>query len=110
MALDPQLFAQMAQTVSVAASSGVSDTGQPAYAAATSLAARVEPERRVMNKANGDAVTSTHRIYTRDQVRVTDRVWMPGDSAANAKLARVPLGVDAITAVDGTVDHYETVV
>lgn len=104
---DPQLRKQFAQTISVAAPTGVGNDGELSYAAPVDIVARVEPLDRSRELARGTQSTSTHRIYTETHIKMDHRVWLPGDSSADATLARRPKYVLELVDELGNLDHYE---
>jgi hypothetical protein len=107
--MDPQLKAQLRQTIGVAARSSVDSYGQATFGAASNVAARVEEERRRIERRDGTFVESTHRIYTETAITYESRIWLPGDSTSDATLAREPQQVHSIVDELGTVHHYEVV-
>lgn len=108
--MDPQLRAQLRQTIYIKARAAVDNYGQSTYGSASSAAARVEEERRRVERRDGTFVETTHRIYTETAIAHEDRVWLPGDSASDATLAREPQEVHKIVDELGSVHHYEVVV
>lgn len=113
MSMAPALAALLTQTVSLATVSGRSASGQPTWTAPSSVAARVEEERAEIMGADGQQVTSSHRIYVNGNASpapsVGGRIWLPGDSTAAQ--ARAIHQVHKFMGLDGsTVDHYEVVV
>lgn len=104
---DPQLRKQFAQTISVAAPTGVGNDGELSYAAPITAAARVEPLDRTRELERGTQAGSTHRIYTETQIKMDHRVWLPGDSSADATLARRPKFILELVDEFGNLDHYE---
>lgn len=108
--MDPQLRGQLRQTIGVAARSTVNAYGEASYGSASSVSARVEEERRRLETRDGTFVETSHRIYTETAITHESRIWLPGDSTADATLAREVLEVHPIVGELGTVDHYETVI
>jgi hypothetical protein len=107
--MDPQLKAQLRQVIHVASLTSVSAAGDPSFGAAVAVNARVEDD--VSNKYGSDEVEreSRKRIVTESAIRLTDRVWMPGDSETDATLGRTPMSVQELPDELGVIDHYETV-
>lgn len=106
--MDYELRSMLGVTISYAAASSVSATGQVTWAAATTAAAYIEPSTRILEQADGTKVATSHMIVTEAAITTAMRVWMPGDSASDATKARRPLRVDTFYDVDGaTLDHYE---
>lgn len=106
----PELRALMNQAINVAARTGADVNGDPAYAAPAAVDARVEPNRRVIENASGQFITSEFAIYTEQAIGSLDRVWLPGDSPADATKARLPLKVFVGIDEDGSESHYEVLV
>lgn len=107
--MDPQLRAQLLQTIYVAARTGYA-SGSPTYGTAASRLARVERETRVIDAADGSRKTTTHSIIVEASIGELDRIWLPGDSSATASLARTPAAVYELVGELGAVDHYEVLV
>lgn len=114
--MDPQLRAQLAETIYVASPSTVDTYGQIAYGAPVAVKARVEFKRSVESGGRGgvlearegeQAGTSTF-VITESAITITDRIWLPGDDQTDATLARRPLAVLRLPNERGAVDHYET--
>lgn len=105
--VDPQLKKQFAQSISLASPTGVGNDGELSYAAPTSVAARVEPLDKTRELERGTQSGSTHRIYTETQIKMDFRVWLPGDSSADATLARRPKYILELVDEFGNLDHYE---
>ena len=108
--MDPQLKRQLRQTIAVKTRSSVDAYGQATYGSASNIAARVEEERRRIDRGGGTFVETTHRVYTESAITYEDRIWLPNDSSSDATLAREPLEVHSIVGELGTVDHYEVVI
>lgn len=83
------------QTISVASVTSVDSGGKLIYGAPRQVAARVNPSRRMVRKANGDEVQSSHRVYALEEIRINDRVWLPGLSSATVEGSKVPLAISA---------------
>ena len=106
--MDATLRQMLGATISYAAPSSVSATGQTTWATASTAPAFVEPSTRILEQADGTKVATSHMIVTEAAITTAMRVWMPGDSAADATKARRPLRVDPIYGEDSvTLDHYE---
>lgn len=110
MAIDPQLLAQMAQTMYVAAESSVDAYGQVTFGSPSSFSARVEEEYREINNADGDVVRTTHRVYTTQALIAGQRIWLPGEDQSSADAARQIQQVHTIPDENGNVHHYEALV
>ena len=106
--MDPQLKAQLKETINVAAATGADAAGDPSYAAAASRAARVVNVRDTIERADGTILKTTIAIITEAAINMTDRVWLPGDSAADATLARRPRYIEKAVDEYGNLDFYRT--
>lgn len=108
--MDAQLKAQLRQIISVATQTSVSAAGDPSFAAPTAVAARVEDDVSTTSSKDGGERVSRKRIVTEAAIRISDRIWLPGDSTADASLARSPMSVQELPDELGSTDHFETVV
>jgi hypothetical protein len=112
--VDPQLKAQLNQTISVASLSSIDSYGKITYGSPAEVAARVElvdgsDVRSYFGGAPGGEYETRHVIITEDAIADTDHIWLPGDDDTNAALARRPLEVFAVPAENGAISHYETI-
>jgi len=110
VSMDPQLKCQLAQTISVASVSSVSNMGDPTYGTPATRNARVVTQRTIVQSPDGEEIISNQVIVTEAEIKIDDRVWLPGDDNTNTGLARTPKsiirGIDEI----GNIDHFETYV
>lgn len=106
--MDPQLRAQLAETIYVAAPSTVDNYGQTTYATPVAVKARVEHLVSTESAQTGEESASSMLIITEGEIKPESRVWLPGDNQADATLARRPLSVLRLPDERGNVDHYET--
>lgn len=107
MAIDPQIKAQLAQTIYVATAASAPDSaGDPTWAAAASRAARVENKRTM----NGEELFSDTLIIVENSIGPSDRIWLPGIDQTDNTLARAPKAI--YTRVDelGATSHFEVLV
>tara|TARA_R100000664_G_C2756562_1_gene144492 strand:- start:3112 stop:3441 length:330 start_codon:yes stop_codon:yes gene_type:complete len=104
---DPQLVKQFKQKMSYAVPTGVGTDGELVYARPRTMQARVEPVDRSRELNRGTQLGTTYRIYTEVEIKMDYRVWLPGDSSLNARLARRPKYVLELVDEFGIVDHYE---
>jgi len=105
--MDAQLLDQLNQTINVATPTTASASGDPTYGSATAIAARVEDNRQIVQAADGSFRETTHWIATQTAITDETRIWLPGDSPADPKLARLPAQVNVAVAENGSIDHYE---
>ena len=108
--MDAQLKALMNQTIAVAALSSVDASGDVTYGTPADRSAYVEEVRKEMRGRDGSVLVTTHWIAVESAVAMTDRLWLPGDSSADAKLARKPVSVEAFVDELGNTHHYEVTV
>jgi len=106
--VDPQLKAQLRETISVAAATGVDAAGDPSYAAPATRSARVVNVTETHERGDGTLLKTTIAIVTETAVSMTDRIWLPGDSSADATLARVPRFIEKAIDEFGSLDFYRT--
>lgn len=106
--MDPQLRAQLAETIYVAAPSTVDNYGQTTYSTPVAVKARVEYLVSTESAQTGEESASSMLIITEGEIKPESRVWLPGDNQADATLARRPLSVLRLPDERGNVDHYET--
>lgn len=105
--MDPQLKATCAQTIYVAAISSVSSYGDPTYGTPAAVDARVEPDVREIVGVSGERMVTSYRVITEAAIAINSRIWLPGDSSADATLARHPMKVTSFPGEDGNTHHYE---
>lgn len=113
--MDAQLKRQLNQTISVATLSSTDVYGKITWSTPTSVSARVElldesTYRSYFGGAPLSEYKTRHVIITENAIDETSHVWLPGDSSADATLARRPFQVLECIAEDGSVHHYETIV
>ena len=109
MSLDPQLRAQLAETIYVASPGSVDTYGQITYSAPTAVKARVEYRPKIGSKpGEGEEGESDTFVITESAISIVDRIWLPGDSQSDPTLARRPMSVLRLPDERGAVDHYET--
>lgn len=106
--MKPALKKLLRQSISVATLSSRNAAGDPTYGTPATVSAWVERENKVIHSSVGEERVTTHIIITEDAITETDRIWLPGDSSADATLARRPAIVDAILDELTQVTHYET--
>lgn len=81
------------QTVHVASVTGVDTYGKSVFGAPRAVRARVEGTRRLVRRTNGDEALANHVVYLLEEVRLTDRLWLPGKNSALANESNAPLAV-----------------
>lgn len=83
----------MTHTVTLAAASSVSNFSDVTYAAQTTIKARVEHRRTLAIDASGNRVSAEHTVISESEIKLSDRVWLPGDDTSEANEARRPISV-----------------
>lgn len=58
--------------------------GDPTYGAASTFTARVEKARKLVKRADGTDVFSTHILATESNIEMTDIVWLPSIAGETA--------------------------
>jgi len=94
-------------TITVASVTGHSSTGAATLGAQRTMPARIENQRRLIRRANGQESQASHRIYTVSAIALTDRIWLPGSDTSSAREAREPLAVTAGETLSGSMTLYE---
>jgi hypothetical protein len=112
--MDPQLKAQLRQTVYFSVSSATVDQyGQlQAFSTATAVSARVQPYTKEVALSNGDIVKTTHMVIM-SETAVTPtfetRLYLPGDPVT-LPFARRTRQIHPCYDEFGDLDHWEVVV
>ena len=106
--MDPQLKAQLRETIYVAAASSVDAAGDASFAAAASRLARVVNISDTIEQADGTKLKATVAIITEAEIPMNSRVWLPGVDQSNNSLARVPRFVERAVDEKGNLDFYRT--
>ena len=96
------------QRIQVASVTSTASTGDPVYGAPRTVRARVQLFQRMVRTATGEEASSTHRVYTLDPIRLTDRIWLPGTPSSSPEGSKVPLAVEAPTDKAAARTLYQT--
>ncbi|MBL8924129.1 MAG: hypothetical protein JNJ54_35060 [Myxococcaceae bacterium] len=80
-------------TVHVASHVSVDQYGKNTYGPPRAVAARVQGLRRNVRNRDGDEVVSSHVLYLVEEVKATDRLWLPGASTSSAEASNVPISI-----------------
>lgn len=99
--------ALMNQTINVATKSGRDSSGDPSYGTAADVSAYVEKRRGIVELPTGEKVETSHWIVVESEIKLSDRVWLPGDSTSDPSLAYTPASVEAFVDDVGNAHHYE---
>jgi len=76
--------------------------GDSIYGAAVALRCAVKNSFKLVRDADGSERVSTHEIVTDVRIGLEDRVWLPGDDAANESSSRNVMAVaDDAARTDG---------
>ena len=111
--MDLQLLTQCSSIIYVANRQSVDGHGDPRWTRAVKVQARVEKIQQVKN-SSGDGggmqkeETKT-KVYTQDEIKVDDLVWLPGYDFRDTNEGQTPERVDMFRDERGNIDHYETV-
>jgi len=98
----------LTSTITVATQSGVDSYGDPTFATAATMSARVETKQRIIVGTNGDEYQSNHVVCTASAIPLNARVWLPGDTTSDANQARRPIMVEAASDKAGATSVYLT--
>jgi hypothetical protein len=104
--MDPQLRKQLAQTVYVAARTGVDGYGKRTYGTAAERNARVIGHVEMIRDANGKEVVSAQQVILEALINITDKLWLPGEDPA-VDPGRVPIAVMERVDENGATDHVK---
>jgi hypothetical protein len=99
--------AWLIHTVTVAAATGRSGSGDPTYGSQSTVPARVEKNVRLRIGEQND-MADVHVIVTKTQINISSRVWLPGDDTSATAAARRPLAIKNAPTKDGGFTLYET--
>ncbi len=92
--MDPQLVAQLKQTIYIASVTGAdTKTGEPTYGTPVKHMARVSYTPQRIVSAEGVETVSTAQVAIEGEIAITDRIWLPGANQTVANDARYPLKV-----------------
>jgi len=108
--VDAQLKQQCRQTIYVATLTSVNTFGDGVYGSPAAVLCRCEPDQESADTAVGEELVTRYRIVTEAAINKTDRIWLPGDSQADATLARAVRKVQPCPGETGVIDHYESIV
>jgi len=98
----------MIHTVTLASQAGVSNAGDPTYGAQAAIKARVEHKMQKFITPEGNNVQAAHRLISESEVKMGDRVWLPGDDTADVTESRRPIWVGQAETTGGYI-LYEAV-
>jgi hypothetical protein len=110
MSLDPQLAAQLAETVYVAAASTVDSAGDYGYGAPAARAARVVDVASDSEGPDGTSEATDVVLIVQAEVLESDKVWLPGVDQTDAALARRPKRIERGVGELGSVDFFRVTV
>jgi len=107
--MDAQLKKQLSLTINVRAAASRNNYGDTTFGSASSMSARVENKTDVFETTTGMEERQSIVVITESEIKITDRVFLPGDSADTANLGHVPREVAKFYDEKGNVDFYRTV-
>lgn len=98
-------------SVMIATATTASVRGQASYGAPTAVTARVEriDLTAILGPAGEEGQVDTV-LFTEAPLRLSDRVWLPGESSADATKARKVMRVEKVHTIDGQLSHYRSYV
>jgi hypothetical protein len=104
--LDPQIYAQLAQTLLVANSTAVNSAGESTYGTATSCPGRVIGRATFVRNFKGEMVNSAKQIIfpSSIDVRINSKVYLPGETTAIDQ-GWVPVALGLRVGEAGSSDH-----
>jgi hypothetical protein len=89
--LDPQLRAQLKQTIYVASRlGGLDEYGNPAYSTPKECRARIRDLQKLITDSKGQQVVAAVELLTDTPIGIQDRIWLPGADVTNPNQAQVP--------------------
>ena len=106
--MDPALKAMMGDTINTVLRTGRNADGTPTYGSPALITARVEENERIIRPLKGEAVATSHLLFTEEEITIDHRIWLPGDLTTDLTVARRPIKTTPILNEVGVVEHYET--
>ena len=106
--MDPQLKTLLQETINVASASGKDAAGDLSFGAPATRSARVVNVRETVERRDGTMLETTIAIITETEIKLTDRIWLPGVNSADATLARRPQYIEKAVDEFGNLDFYRT--
>lgn len=106
MSLDPALKNRMVHTITYATPSSVTAYGDRTYGSTATASAYIELVDELLEKAAGETVNVTHKIWTDTALDMDTIIWLPGVSTTKAN-GRRPERVKKYYDLQGNANHYE---
>lgn len=105
--MDEQLLSHLLQSVSVASSTALNNSGERTYGSATARLARVIGRQRLVKNADGQQALSDKQLIMSStyEPKTTDVFWLPDQSTADEPWR--PSAVSARYDEVGNIDHYK---
>lgn len=97
----------MVDTVTIKSVTSRDGAGDPVFGSARTIKARVEDGGLIFRDSDGNEIQPEHTFTTQSEVKLTDRVWLPGDDTTDANASKRPLIVRRARRRDGSGGHYE---
>lgn len=90
-------------TITVKSRTGVDAGLTPTYGTASSFAARVERKKKEVADAGGQTKIAEHWVVSETEIKLGDRVWLPGDDTNDDNEAHDPIQVGRASTTSGYV-------
>lgn len=91
-------------TVTVKSQTGVNSHGDPTYGAASAVSARVQRGK----DRDDDSIDHVAVIYSATEIKVDDRIWLPGETTTDDDKARKAVKVSVSPSLDGSYKLYKS--
>mgnify|MGYP001437982469 CR=1 FL=1 len=88
--MDPQLRAQLRQTIYLSQVIGRDDFNQPVYGSPQPVACRISDLQKSIEDVAGNQVVAFAEIVVDVPVNLEDRIWLPGDNPEDPNAAKSP--------------------
>lgn len=99
---------RLTEVITVRRQVGHDGSGDPVFAPAFLLPARIERGVQEEADAEGRRLGNSTRIFTKGEMQAGDNLWLPEDDITGD--GRRPVDVSKKVALDGTVSHWTTIV
>ena len=106
--MDPQLRAQLAETIYVSTASSVDAAGDATFSAPAARSARVVNIQETHEAVDGTKFKTNVAIITESEIALNSRVWLPGVDQTDATKARIPRFVERAITERGAVDFFRS--
>ena len=96
------------ESIEVRSVTGRGETGNPTYAAAVTVKARVERLTETASASDGTTTVENHRLFTVTELRRSDRVYLAGEDSSDVDDGHALTRVETMKDLDGLITHYES--